>query len=136
MLESRDVSPQGGALQLLGSGVTTGGGVEAQIELFESVCIKCSVDPHDVDYVESHHDFCQIEGVNDEDSRRQEELNALDQVYGWKDISSAPSIGRTSLDDSFFAESQQPLAHNEESVAAMHLRQVQLHYSITIHFFD
>jgi hypothetical protein len=132
LLEAQWVAPAGGLLQLLGSGACTGGGVEAQVTMLESVCCDQGVDPREVLYVEAQHDFLQEEGGGEQrPCRREEELAVLDRVYGWRAMAPSsvkPGQPLQSADRSMTAPlsssfSHTPLQQDEGATASMQLRQ-------------
>jgi len=141
LLESHQVAPRGGLLRLLGSGVACGGGAEQQVSLFESVCCDSGVDPRQVAYVEAHHDFrlrlSAHEPASEEERGRREagrdqELRAIDQVYGWRSSSSsslhlaAPqsSPGPAQLEGQGSVSGPSPLLGDMDATATIQLRQV------------
>lgn len=142
LLESHHVAPQGGVLQLLGSGVTTGEGTEALVQLCEAVCGQSAVDPREVVYVEAHHDFFRAaqersegRGTARAQSRCLDELSALDQVYGRMEstapVSSPPPShlaeerSRRPSRDASSESSRAERGEEEAAAATMHLRQVR-----------
>lgn len=135
LMESQQVCPQGGVVRLLGSAVTTGQGVDNQVQLYETVCTDCSVDPRNVEYVEAHHDFfvplssavAVDKAAVEQGSRREEELAALDKVYGWKQAAASSCTNTSALEESLELEaSPRPIDTGERDTSSIQLRQVRL----------
>lgn len=134
LLESYSSAPSGGLLQLLGSatGTCTSSGVEEDtslVGLLESACLESDIDPRQVVYVESQHDFFATEECDDGEelgmTPREIELSAIDQVYGFSRSVHGPALPPGTLDRDTLVACVTPPSHPGDDVTAtMRLRQV------------
>ena len=135
IVESHHVSPNGGLLELRGSGVSTGGGEAGLVALMEAVCSENNVDPRQVVYVEAQHDFFQSSGKQADDpilqARRDEELGAVEQLYGYRPVQSCVSDNTSLSTHNHHSQSQYSEIH--PATATMRLRQVRLLFDLSLY---